>query len=455
MNIVKKLFLPLFVMSCFNAVPVLAEEKVVEYPEGSAAWQWCAEFIGEAGTFAAALQRMFRPALMGSGDYDIEHIQRLIRMTRNQETIYQEYAKAMSRYCGAGAGELILAIAKYDNVGSIRLQFSDDEDFVFIFDVEELFRHVRGSYAIMIWNNDTKGPGSVITRAVSRNNEVRIFGSQGKRGDFTRHPDTGAALTPDIGFARGSNASHRWWSRQCADWNVAGTGIDNKNGVSVAATAVFGSNLAFGDRYIIDYPLGDNMRAFPGLLLADARPRGNNRQAVVEFQNLRTAMRQKEAFAEQLRTGTRCKQSAHAENRNLVVYLVSLEGTNVEVDSVTGKVIGWGTLGVTLATLMGTPITSYNLWGTSILAASAVKYGLSVGGAAYTTALTAGSTKAVAGAAAVAKGVGGAFMAVPVAGWIVGGTIVAGTAASVFMVPDRITRDLTQVIVMTEPIKVD
>ncbi|MCL2758324.1 MAG: hypothetical protein FWE64_03325 [Alphaproteobacteria bacterium] len=472
MSLIKKFFFAIFVTVCLGVRPVLAE--IVDLPAGSGAWQLCRDFIEIEGRFLAEMQTIFRAALNPRTDeYDGDQIGNMLQSSGTVRQIYNAYAQAMSRVCGEGGGEMIIAIAKFDDEAAVGFQFSNEgEAFIFIFDIKKLFDYFPGTYSIMVWNRN-KNPGSAITRAVDKNDSVRVFGEQGNsRGDMARDPVTGRDIKPDIGWAVGRNANHRWWSRQCADWNIAwGFGISASNGVSVAMRQTikdtdFQNQFHRNEnaRFIIDFPPGDNMRAFPGLLLAQTR--GSNKQEVVVFQNLKVGLQMAEDFAKNLK-GTKCTEGT----QKLYVYLVSLDRTNVPIDFATGKVVGFGSLSERITRVQGgsnagaiygtgaaVGLGTFGLW--AIPATSAVAYGHAFTGTAV--AIKGG----VVGYAAVATFKGGLAglattgaiaLKVPVAGWIVGGAmlVTAGTIATWrLMSPDKIATDLTQVMVVGGPFAV-
>ena len=380
----------------FLITPVLITGAVASNTAGSSYWQSCAQTILEATTFTDQMILLFSPALR-DGVYDNTHAGEIVRIKRNE--IYQKYASAMAISCG----DRLAAIAQLDDAGTIAFRFSEDTTYGFIFDVEELFDYMPGQYGIMVWNDSTRSRESVIERATGRNSS----------------PSSDAVGW--IGFASGSNVRHRWWTKECSDHEVAWSGINRNSGVGTAARQAFGADF-FGpnDKFLIDFPMGDNMRAFPGLLLVNVPGNITNSQSIVIYRNMKTGIQRAQSFAEAL-----SRNNNSCSGQGLVVYLVSLTASNERADPRTGKIV-WSTVG---------------------------GYGGTAAVAGATVGIKAAAAGTATGAAAAWAGTAGGLVAVVTApAWIIPAAIVTVGAGSIAIRrPSRITKDITKVAVIAGP----
>lgn len=189
----------------------------------------------------------------------------------------------------------------------------------------------------------------------------------------------------------------KFFKDACSDWTIADN-LDDDAAVNIAGQAVFSEFGGSENEFFLDFAEGDNRRAFPGLVLMDET--GSATEQIVTFLNLKTGITKAQQFAEKLK-GTQCS--------GLSVYLV---GLNVSKD-----------------------YSEANAWEIGATGAATLT-GATIGGVAL----------------AHAAGVGAVFLAVPVAGWIVGGVILAtaGAMYGVAMIPQTI-QDIQQVIILDGP----
>ena len=198
---------------------------------------------------------------------------------------------------------------------------------------------------------------------------------------------------------------------QCSDWviwdNLDDTAAVNKTGQKVFSDAIYGGRK---NEFFLDFADGDNMRAFPGLVLMDKT--WSTTEKIVTYNNLNTGIEKTQSFAQGLR-GTACQ--------GLAVYSVILD---VKRDNSRWNKTGWA-------------------------------IGASVGGGAFAwvgisaAAAATGSTAVTGGIASAMLSTAAGASAVPVWGWIAAGVLVAA-ATVVSLYPAEIEK-LEQVMILDGP----
>ena len=195
----------------------------------------------------------------------------------------------------------------------------------------------------------------------------------------------------------------KFFSDECSDW-IIWDNLDDDAAVNVAGQAVFNEYGGSKNEFFLDFAEGDNRRAFPGLVLMDKT--ASTKETIVSYLNLRTGIEKTQQFAKQLK-GTQCS------NQGLSVYLVALD---VSKDYTTAS----------------------RLW----QAVASVPLAYHTGAAGYLVA-----TEGVADLAGL-----GAFLGIPVVGWVIGGVLLidAGVIYGVSMIPQQI-QDIQQVMILDGP----
>lgn len=264
----------------------------------------------------------------------------------------------------------ITEIAKFDE---LKLSFElNGTKYRFDINVDNLFDHFETQTAIMVYNNRNKRTWDVI---------------------------------------KSSDIPKLYWSNKCSNHTIW-YNLDDDASVNVAGQNIFTEYGGTDDEFFLDFEKGNDMRAFPGIVLQDVT--ASTAENIVVFTHLPTAIKKAKAFADKL-------QNSHCSNQGLSVYLVSLAGTHsqtgVKGNETAAKWIA-GT-GVGIGTIM-------------------------VGGVAVAAK---GILGAVVGSSLIAAGASVSW--VPVAGWIIGGAaLVAGGIIS--LVPTKIA-DIESVYVLDGP----
>ncbi len=197
----------------------------------------------------------------------------------------------------------------------------------------------------------------------------------------------------------------KFFTDECSDWTIFDN-LDDDSAVNVAGQSVFTEYGGSKEEFFLDFAEGDNRRAFPGLVIKDKT--GSSEEEIVSYANIKTAVQRTEQFANQLKNGP-CSQ------KGLSVYLVAL---NVQQ----------------------TPVNTSD------------NHDLSASVVAVSGAATGGIVGGVMGISAVATWMGlagAAATAVPIAGWVVGGVLVAA-GGIVALWPQKIT-DIQQVMILDGP----
>lgn len=205
----------------------------------------------------------------------------------------------------------------------------------------------------------------------------------------------------------------KFFNDECSDHTIWDN-LDDDAAVNIAGQSVFTEYGGSNEEFFLDFAEGDNRRAFPGLVIKDKT--GSTEEEIVSYMNIKTGVARAQQFAEKLKN-TPCSRD------NLSVYLVALNVQKAPVNTSDNRDISSTTTG-------------------SIAGA-----GLATGVIA-TTALV--KTGAAATATAAALGTAASSVAwLPVAGWVVAGTL-GITAATIALWPQKIT-DIKQVMILDGP----
>ena len=246
----------------------------------------------------------------------------------------------------------------------------DNKKYAFDFKVADLFDYIQMPLAIMIYNKTNLTPGDVIQLS-------------------------------DIP----SGSAGRYWSDACGDHSIW-DGVDMDTAVVKAGKQAFTDYMTNSrNEFFIDFPEGDDRRAFPGLIILDKR--GSTTEEIVRYSNLVKA----KSVAQNFTTGL--KNNAGCQNQNLAVYVVNTNISKSSSSNDTGWQIAAGIGGGSLA-LVG--INTAIISNVSLSTAAA-------------TVLTSS--------------------AIPVVGWIVAG-VAAITAGVITTLPKEI-QHIEQVMVMDGP----
>ena len=261
-----------------------------------------------------------------------------------------------------------------DQIGTIRYN-RNGKRYGFQFKTYDLFDYLQMPLGIMVYNKTNLNPGDVIQLS-------------------------------DI--PRGS--AGRYWSDECSDHSIW-EGVDMDTAVVKAGKQAFTDYMTNSrNEFFIDFPEGDDRRAFPGLIILDKR--GSTTEEIVRYSNLVKAKTVAQNFA------TGLKNNAGCQNQNLAVYVVNTNITKNTGGTDAGWITGASIGGVGVGALVGSGIA---------------------------TAIGAGTATFWGGLAAGTATVGW----VPVAGWIVA-AVGAVTAGVSMMIPSEI-QHIEQVMVMDGP----
>lgn len=126
-----------------------------------------------------------------------------------------------------------------------------------------------------------------------------------------------------------------FFSGQCSDHWVR-VNIDNNIPINKAGQAAF-PTFAGSNEFFIDFPIGKNNRAFPGLIIASAKGIGGSEQ-VVWFTNYKTARASARKFAAAL-------QNSPCANDKLAVNVVALNTVPTVQNGKSGWALGGGIAG--------------------------------------------------------------------------------------------------------------
>lgn len=216
---------------------------------------------------------------------------------------------------------------------------------------------------------------------------------------------------------KSSDIKKSYWSKDCSARWISGNPSYKNKAVNQAGRKTFPEFGGDKNSFFLDFEDGNDKRAFPGFVIMDKS--WSTKEEIVIFKHLPTAVKRTQTFADALQNST-------CGNQGLAVYLVSIAGNPDKTGSTGHKGAG--------ATIAGTGVGI----GAVIIGSTAIASGTAiVGGIAY-------------GTAGLLISAGLSLEAIPVVGWIVGtAAIVAG--GIVALMPEAITKDITQVYVLDGP----
>ncbi len=194
---------------------------------------------------------------------------------------------------------------------------------------------------------------------------------------------------------------YRFFSDECSD-HAIWDNLDDDAAVNQAGQAIFTEYGGSANEFFIDFAVGDDNRAFPGLIIEDVTY--STEERVVSYTNLKTAIERTRQFANKLKGGS-------CSNQQLSVYLVALN-VQKQTQNTSSQSAGWRDV-----TATSTGIAAGVGAGTAI----ASSLGLIAAGSAT----------------------------IPVAGWIVAG--VAGVAAIGFALWPTNIANIERVMILDGP----
>ena len=310
-------------------------------------------------------------AIFGNSELDDTNVE------QNKARVYQLLSERFGSLCGT---ELV-PIAK-QNIERGQINFKHkNKDYAFDFSINRLYEDLGIQTGILVINKRDLYPTKILEKSSL--------------------PKSTSRLRP-----------YRFFTDDCSDHTIW-ENLDDDAAVNYIGQSVFSEYGGTKNEFFLDFAVGDDNRAFPGLVLEDVT--WSSEEKIVTYTNIKTAVERTQQFADKL------KNSA-CSNQQLAVYLVALNVKEQPKTTVSGN-------RDTAATVTG-----------SIAGA-----GLAVGG------VSTGVLASSAGGAAAAAfgGAAGAVGWIPVAGWVVAGAL-GITAAAIAVWPQTIV-DIKRVMILDGP----
>ena len=191
-------------------------------------------------------------------------------VTKNKNKLYNLLAQNLLKICPADVLEIF-----NEKEGKINFEYND-KLYALEFNPKELQKYLNIETGILVINNTQLSPGDILTKSQTPK-DTKFFS---------------AACSP-----------HSIWYN-----------LDDDAAVNKAGQAAFNDKT---NEFFLDFARGDNMRAFPGLVLMDIT--GSTQEKIVTFPNLAAGKNATSLFTEKLLKNTNCN------NQGLAVYTVALK----------------------------------------------------------------------------------------------------------------------------------
>lgn len=289
---------------------------------------------------------------------------------RNKPKILALIASNVLMYCMDG-------LADISDGERAKLPFvHDGKKYAFDFSIPEMFEYINIRTGIFVYNNRTKS-------------------------------------YPDV--VKVSDIPKLYWSDSCSDHTIWDN-LDDDAAVNVAGQRTFKEYGGADHEYFLDFEKGNDMRAFPGLVLQDVT--SSTEEKIVAYSNFIAGKQAAQNFAAAL-------QNSACSNQSLAVYLVALD-TAPDPNNKDAWAIGASIGGGAMA-LIG--LGAWAATGTAVAASGSMLL-----------------VNTVLGLSATAS-------AIPVAGWIIAGIGVA-VAGVISLTPTKL-QDIEQVAIMAGPYNIN
>lgn len=244
-------------------------------------------------------------------------------ITKKSSTLYDLLAQNVLTSCS----DDLLEIFKHTEKNTVYFEYGTDL-YALEFTPSELQKYIGVETGILVINNRSLSPGDILKKSQT---------PSGKNKFFTNNCST-----------------------HIVQWPAFNVNADvNKVGKSVFSDPT--------NYFFLDFAQGDNMRAFPGLVLMDEA--NSTSEKIVTFSNLAMGKEKTEAFFKQLQTKSGCKA------QGLAVYTVALPiGNNTSANNTimasTGLGVAAGSAGAGIAGVTAGIISGPIGW--TILAAAGI-----------------------------------------------------------------------------------